>query len=54
MNLIKKIAASLKPDIKLFDRNPKLVTFGKLDKYPDNMVEEYIKDKQRRHNGERC
>ena len=46
MSLFKKIAATLKPDIQLFDRDPKLETFGKLDKYPDNMVEEYNKDRK--------
>lgn len=51
MNLIKKIADFLKPEIELFDRNPKLETFGQLDKYPDNIVEEYLEDKQRRQNG---
>ena len=46
MGIFKKIATALKPDIELFDRNPKMGPFGKLDKYPDNMVEEYNKDKK--------
>ena len=48
MSLLKRITVALKPNIQLFDRNPKLETFGKLDKYPDSMIEEYMEDKQRR------